>query len=169
MNLRIEVTEQQWVAGLRDADYVVLDLGDTGPRPWLSEAVREVELVGRAPGPADAALLEFALELDVDFLALTTVSDGFDARRLPIRLVVEQDFPEVEEAPELLGAAWARRIDGWAEGDRDALAELARRERIFLAPGGGLPDDTWLAAVVPFAIAAPPSCDPAEIARIRDL
>lgn len=169
MSIRVEVTEEQWVGGLREADYVVLDLTVDVPRPWLEEAVDEVELIGRVHGRADQAMLERALELDVDFLSLGEAAEGFDARRLPLRLMVERHMAEVGESPDLFGAAWARRIGGWGQGDREALAGLARRERIFLSAPDELPPAEWLQSVAPFAIAAPEGCDPADVVRIRSL
>ena len=56
MSIRVEVTEQQWVDGLREADYVVLDLAIDRPRPWLEEAIDQVELIGRVEGPVHVAL-----------------------------------------------------------------------------------------------------------------
>ena len=158
MSIRVEVTEQQWVDGLREADYVVLDLALERPRPWLEEAIDQVELIGRVGGPADQEMLDRALGLDVDFVSLGRVAEGFDARRLPLRLVVEQRMAEVGESPDLFGAAWARRITGWGAGDLEALAALARRERIFLSAPDDLPEDAWLQSVAPFAIAAPAGC-----------
>jgi hypothetical protein len=169
MSQRVEVTEDQWVAGLREVDYVVLDLGTEQARPWLDDARENVELIGRCAGPADQSLLDRALELDVDFLALASVAADFDARRLPLRLIVEQQIAAVGDSPDLFGAAWARRISGWGPADRDTLASLARRERIFLAEVRSLPERAWLDVVAPFAVAAPVDCDPAEALRIRSL
>lgn len=169
MSIRIEVTEEQWVGGLRAADYVVVDLAAERARPWLAEAVDRVELIGRFAGPADQAVLDHALALDVDFLSIAGVADGFDARRLPLRLLVEQAMAQVGDSPDLFGAAWARRITGWGPGDQEALTALARRERIFLSAPAVLPEDRWLASVAPFAVAAPEGCDPKDMARIREV
>ena len=167
MSIRLEVTEEQWLAGLRQADYVVLDLGLDQPRPWLEEAVQHAELIGRCTDPADQELLDRALELDVDFLSIAAVAENFDARRLPLRLIVEQQMGEAARSPDLFGAAWARRISAWGPEDREALEALARRERIFLGAPHTLPETDWLELVAPFALAVPADCDHADAARIR--
>lgn len=167
MNVRVEVTEDQWITGLVEADFLVLDLGRDLPRPWLEEARDRVELIGLVPGPADEALLERALDLDVDFLALSSTAPGFDARRLPLRLMVEQPMAGIGETPELFGAAWARRVRDWTVGDEERITSLARQERVFLGVTDTWPDDEWFERVAPFAVAAPEGSDAAAIGRIR--
>ena len=163
MKVRWEVTEQQWVetfSGSSMIDYLVLDLEIQIDRPWLEEARTEVELIGRAPGAIDSAMLDRALELDVDFLCLSAAGEGIDPKRLPLRLIVEE---QLGAPPALVGAAWARRILGWEGANTDTLGELARGERIFLAPPAHFPSAQLLASAGPFAAGVPSGCSVAEL------
>ena len=163
MKVRWEVTEKQWVevfSGSSLVEYLILDLGVQDERPWLEAARAEVELIGRAPGAIDAAMLDRALELDVDFLCLSAAGEGIDPKRLPLRLIVEERFGA---SPALFGAAWARRIVGWEGADTASLGELARGERIFLAPPVRVPQAELLASVGPFAVGVPAECSTAEL------
>lgn len=157
MNCRWEIHEDRWLRDFRGqdlpVDYVVLNLDREGARDWLEESRERVELIGRCPGPATPAALDRALELDVDFFCAAPDTPALDARRLPLRLVVDQDLGPGHAVPELLGAAWARRLHGWSESDADQLTALARRERIFLAGAGALPSREFLRQVEPFACA----------------
>jgi hypothetical protein len=170
MNVRWEVTEHQWLemfAGRTEpsVDYVLLDLADRSKRPWLEEARARVEIVGRAHGTPAAEALDIALDLDVDFLCLSSAGDGFDPRRLPLRLIYEDASVPAASSPELFGAAWARRLTGWEAFDRKTLAGLARRERVILAPARELPSPEWTAVVAPFALGIPDGVSAEDLAR----
>jgi hypothetical protein len=169
MNVRWEVTERQWLesfAGRPElpVDYVLLDLADRSARPWLDEARARVEIIGRAHVVPHPEALDAALDLDVDFLCLSSAGENFEARRLPLRLIYEDSSVEVGSTPELFGAAWARRLTAWEALDRETLAEVARRERIILAPAGDLPSPEWVAAVAPFAAGVPDGASVEDLA-----
>ena len=169
MSPRWEVSESTWLASFSElehpaVDYVVLELGDTRPRPWLEAARASTELIGRIEGVATPSLLEQALELDLDFLCLVGDQPALDPKRLPLRLIVENPADRKLDQTALFGAAWARRVRGWSAEDPARLAELARRERIFLAATNEMPDPRIVAAITPFAIALPEGAGAADLA-----
>ncbi len=168
MNPRWEVSESTWLGSFSELehptiDYVVLDLGSSGPRPWLDRARESVELIGRIDGVANPGVLERVLELDLDFLCLVGDQAEIDSKRLPLRLLVEDPVERALEHAALFGAAWARRIRGWEGADPERLAELARRERIFLTATASMPDPGLVAAIAPFAIALPEGASAADL------
>jgi hypothetical protein len=169
VNPRWEVSEATWIGSFSKLehpaiDYVVLDLGRSGPRPWLDAARDSVELIGRVDGVANPAVLERAFELDLDFLCLVGDQGEVDPKRLPLRLLVEEPVDQALEHPSLFGAAWARRIRGWEGTDPERLAELARRERIFLTSTAAMPDPGIVAAIAPFAVTLPDGASAADLA-----
>jgi hypothetical protein len=169
MTPRWELSESTWIRSFSDQespaiDYLVLELGNSEPRPWLDAARESVELIGRIEGVPDSAVIEHALQLDVDFLCLAGDQEAVDSRRLPLRLLVEDSVERAFEHPALFGAAWARRIHGWEGEDPARLTELARRERIFLTATEAMPDPGIVAAIEPFAIALPEGVSPADLA-----
>lgn len=169
MNLRWEVSEEQWVEQFADLDeslvhYVRLDLADPAGRPWLDAARDRVEIIGRCPAPATAADLDRALELDVDFLCLGSGPGELDVRRLPLRLMVEDPDPTALDSPLHFGAAWARRLRDFERAATDRLAHAARRERLFLLCADSLPGVDLLERVEPFAVAVPAATGP-EVLR----
>jgi hypothetical protein len=167
MNIRIEVTEEQWLGGLREADYLILDLDQAHDRPWMHEARERLELIGRVGDTLDEELLGRALEIDVDFVAAPSLSEALDARRMPLRLILEQAMPGAGEDLALVGTAWARRIHGWSGEDLDRLAGMARAERLILGEPAAWPDTDWAGRVAPFAVAAADGWGLDRIARLR--
>lgn len=160
MNIRWEVSESDWLtsfANLDDppVDYVRLDLGDPSARPWLEEARERIELIGWSGEAGTGLALERALDLDVDFLCFGAGPGELDLRRLPLRLMLEEDLVAADRAPSHFGAAWARRIRDWSTADAPQLSASARRERIFLMATAQLPPADLLAEVQPFAVVAP--------------
>ncbi len=168
MSIRWEVSEKAWLeqfSATRDlaVDYLLLDLDRQVERPWLDEARERVELIGYCANAAGADSLERALELDVDFFCMGADGGGLDAKRLPLRLIIEQQLEA--DAIQSAGAAWARRLHGWEAADRAGLGRLARAGRVFLAGHDRLPDASILQQIGPFAVAVPDRVTAGELAR----
>jgi hypothetical protein len=174
MNPRWEVSESTWLRSFSRlenpaVDYVVVEVGVEGPRPWLEAARDSAELIGRIDGVATPALVARALELDVDFLCLVGDQPELDPKRLPLRLIVENSDDQALDHTDLFGAAWARRVPGWVAEEPARLAEMARRERIFLAAADVMPDPRIVASIMPFAVALPEGASAADLANWKQV
>jgi len=168
MRVRWEVSEKAWLeqfSAARDlaVDYLLLDLDQRVERPWLDEARERVELIGYCATAASTDTLERALELDVDFFCMSADGGELDTRRLPLRLIIEQQHEA--DASQPAGAAWARRLRGWEAADRAGLESQARAGRVFLAGHERLPEASILQQIGPFAVAVPDRVTAEELAR----
>jgi hypothetical protein len=174
MKARLEITESMWIATYREqvevgVDQVRIDALAPRERPWLETDRERVEWVGVATPDARERALERALDLDLDFLAIpvSAVDEAF--LRSPIRLVLDDTVPADPTHWAHPGVAWARRVVGWERLTPEALAALARAERLILAGHDRLPDPQVLETAGVFALEVPESVSPAELRAWCDL